>query len=79
MLRLGASLERIPSAYKAEIGDWMMEQIMALPAAAKPDPKTAATYARYLWALGGSARASPSRQRARSGAGEAAEAGWASC
>ena len=53
MLRLGASLERIPSAYKAEIGNWMMEQILALPAAsAKPDAKTAAAYARYLWALG---------------------------
>ena len=53
MLRLGASLERIPSAYKAEIGNWMMEQILALPAAgAKLDAKTAAAYARYLWALG---------------------------
>ena len=53
MLRLGASLERIPSAYKAEIGNWMMERIMAIPAAgAKLDAKTAATYTRYLWALG---------------------------
>ncbi len=51
MLRLGASLERIPAAYKAEIGDWMTAQVMAVPAAAKPDPKAAATYARYLWAL----------------------------
>lgn len=53
MLRLGASLERIPSAYKAEIGNWMMEQIMAIPSAgAKLDAKTAATYTRYLWAMG---------------------------
>nr|WP_314543392.1 Hsp70 family protein [uncultured Massilia sp.] len=51
MLRLGASLERIPAAYKAEIGDWMVGRIMAIPSAAKPDPKSAATYARYLWAL----------------------------
>ena len=51
MLRLGASLERIPAAYKAEIGDWMMGRIMAIPSAPKPDPKAAATYARYLWAL----------------------------
>jgi molecular chaperone DnaK (HSP70) len=51
MLRLGASLERIPFAYKAEIGDWMLGQIMAIPPAPKPDPKAAATYARYLWAL----------------------------
>jgi molecular chaperone DnaK (HSP70) len=51
MLRLGASLERIPSAYKVEIGDWMLQQIMAIPPSPKPDAKTAATYARYLWAL----------------------------
>jgi molecular chaperone DnaK (HSP70) len=51
MLRLGASLERIPSAYKVEIGDWMLQQIMAIPLTPKPDAKTAATYARYLWAL----------------------------
>ena len=51
MLRLGASLERIPAAYKAEIGDWMIGQVMAIPSAPKPDAKAAATYARYLWAL----------------------------
>jgi molecular chaperone DnaK (HSP70) len=51
MLRLGASLERIPSAYKVEIGDWMLDQIMAVPPAPKPDAKTAATYARFLAAL----------------------------
>jgi molecular chaperone DnaK (HSP70) len=51
MLRLGASLERIPAAYKAEIGDWMVKRIMAIPSSPKPDPKAAATYARYLWAL----------------------------
>ncbi|MGJ9418074.1 Hsp70 family protein [Massilia sp. CMS3.1] len=53
MLRLGASLERIPSAYKAEIGNWMMERIIAIPSGSvKLDAKTAAAYARYLWALG---------------------------
>nr|WP_307735924.1 Hsp70 family protein [Massilia pinisoli] len=51
MLRLGASLERIPAAYKAEIGDWMVGRIMAIPPSPKPDAKAAATYARYLWAL----------------------------
>jgi hypothetical protein len=51
MLRLGASLERIPSAYKVEIGDWMLGQIMAIPPSPRPDPKTAATYARFLAAL----------------------------
>jgi molecular chaperone DnaK (HSP70) len=51
MLRLGASLERIPAAYKAEIGDWMVGRIMSIPAAPKPDAKAAATYARLLGAL----------------------------
>ena len=52
MLRVGASLERIPAAYKAEIGDWLMQQIMAMPAGAKIDARAAARYGRYLWALG---------------------------
>ncbi len=52
MLRMGASLERIPSAYKAEIGDWLIEQIMEMPAGPKIDARAAARYARYLWALG---------------------------
>jgi len=51
MLRLGASLERIPAAYKAEIGDWMVGRIMAVPSTPKPDAKAAATYARFLAAL----------------------------
>jgi len=52
MLRVGASLERIPSAYKAEIGDWLMGQIMDMPAGAKIDARASARHARYLWALG---------------------------
>jgi len=52
MLRVGASLERIPSAYKAEIGDWLVQQIMEMPPAAKIDARAAARYGRYLWALG---------------------------
>jgi len=44
MLRLGASLERIPSAYKAEIGNWMVGEL--------PKAKSLATQTRYLWALG---------------------------
>ena len=74
MLRLGASLERIPSAYKAEIGNWMMEQIMTIPsAAAKLDAKTAAAYTRYLWALGRVG----ARQSFHSSAHEVAPAGVA--
>ncbi|MGH8852974.1 MAG: Hsp70 family protein, partial [Telluria sp.] len=52
MLRVGASLERIPSAYKAEIGEWIISQVMEMPAGAKIDARAAARYARYLWALG---------------------------
>lgn len=44
MLRLGASLERIPSAYKAEIGNWMVGEL--------PKAKELARQTRYLWALG---------------------------
>ena len=44
MLRLGASLERIPSAYKAEIGNWMVGEL--------PKAKSLAAQTRYLWALG---------------------------
>jgi molecular chaperone DnaK (HSP70) len=41
MLRLVASLERIPGAYKVEIGDWLLEQLQA-----QPDQRL------MLWALG---------------------------
>jgi len=52
MLRVGASLERIPSAYKAEIGEWLLGQIDAIPSAGKLDARASARYGRYLWALG---------------------------
>jgi molecular chaperone DnaK (HSP70) len=52
MLRVGASLERIPSAYKAEIGEWLLGQITQIGAAGKPDARAMARYGRYLWALG---------------------------
>lgn len=44
MLRLGASLERIPSAYKAEIGNWMVGEL--------GKARSLAAQTRYLWALG---------------------------
>ncbi|MCE3261402.1 MAG: molecular chaperone DnaK [Pseudoduganella sp.] len=44
MLRLGASLERIPAAYKAEIGNWMVGEL--------PKSGSLAATTRYLWALG---------------------------
>ena len=52
MLRVGASLERIPSAYKAEIGEWLLGQIDDIPSAGKLDARAMARYGRYLWALG---------------------------
>ncbi|WP_306396401.1 Hsp70 family protein [Telluria beijingensis] len=52
MLRVGASLERIPSAYKAEIGEWLLGQIEDIPSTGKLDARAMARYGRYLWALG---------------------------
>ncbi|SDF46376.1 MULTISPECIES: Hsp70 family protein [unclassified Duganella] len=63
MLRLGASLERIPGNYKAEIGAWMLDQLQkAGKAAAKATAnktrsgagdlaKAEATQGRFLWGL----------------------------
>ena len=55
MLRLGASLERIPGNYKAEIGAWMLLQLRRV-STAKPGSKAATTkpdaaQARFLWGL----------------------------
>jgi molecular chaperone DnaK (HSP70) len=55
MLRLGASLERIPGNYKAEIGAWMLGQLERV-SNAKPGSKAAgskpdAAQARFLWGL----------------------------
>jgi molecular chaperone DnaK (HSP70) len=59
MLRLGASLERIPAAYKAEIGDWLLGRLQAATVAATASaasrqgasPDTAGD-SLTLWALG---------------------------
>jgi len=63
MLRLGASLERIPGNYKAEIGAWMLGRLEAAnKAAAKASvnktrggaadaAKAEATQGRFLWGL----------------------------
>lgn len=63
MLRLGASLERIPGNYKAEIGAWMLSRLdAATRAAAKAGAnktragaadagKAEASQARFLWGL----------------------------
>jgi molecular chaperone DnaK (HSP70) len=63
MLRLGASLERIPGSYKAEIGAWMLGQLHAATKAAGKAAvnktrsgaadlaKAEATQGRFLWGL----------------------------
>lgn len=45
MLRLGASLERIPGAYKAEVGAWLLKRLE------KSTSKMEAADAHSLWAL----------------------------
>lgn len=51
MLRLGASLERIPAAYKAEIGDWLLARLHQSLAAPKAGQDLAGD-SLTLWALG---------------------------
>lgn len=63
MLRLGASLERIPGNYKAEIGAWMMGRLQAMArsaakraaigsrTSAQDAAKAEAVMARFLWGL----------------------------
>ena len=64
MLRLGASLERIPAAYKTEIGEWLLGRLqksIATPRRASARATTAAaTTACTCGRWAASARASPS-------------------
>ena len=53
MLRLGASLERIPVAYKSEIGAWLIGRLHSGAAAGQnPTAAELTVDARTLWALG---------------------------
>ena len=53
MLRLGASLERIPAAYKTEIGEWLLGRLQAAPAASNQRAgQDSASDSLQLWALG---------------------------
>jgi hypothetical protein len=53
MLRLGASLERIPVAYKSEIGTWLIGRLHSGPSGTAPPSAAELTVdARTLWALG---------------------------
>ena len=53
MLRLGAALERIPAAYKQEVGDWLMVRLNAslMPAQGQTDQGSSTADALTLWAL----------------------------
>ena len=56
MLRLGASLERIPAAYKTEVGQWLLARIQKStakpPARQRAGHESSADDSLYLWALG---------------------------
>ncbi|WP_049763781.1 Hsp70 family protein [Polaromonas naphthalenivorans] len=56
MLRLGASLERIPAAYKTEIGEWLLGRLQKSTAAPPPGQRAghdgSGDDSLYLWALG---------------------------
>ncbi|MEO7952552.1 MAG: molecular chaperone DnaK, partial [Polaromonas sp.] len=53
MLRLGASLERIPPAYKQEVGDWLLQRAQKLAKAPQTGgDSTLADASLHLWALG---------------------------
>ena len=65
MLRLAASLERIPGSYKVEIGDWMLQQLQAAP-----------EQQLMLWALGRVGARAPLQGSAHEVAPAAAAARW---
>ena len=48
MVRLGASLERVPVGHKVEIGDWLVERLQQRGLTAKPHARDLWT----LWAIG---------------------------
>ena len=52
MLRLGASLERIPASYKTEIGDWLLGRLQKSTVAAAPRHDGTDDDSLGLWALG---------------------------
>ncbi|HOE40738.1 MAG TPA: Hsp70 family protein [Rhodoferax sp.] len=53
MLRLGASLERIPVDYKVEIGEWLLRRLQkSQTASARRNGADVADDSRTLWALG---------------------------
>ncbi len=68
MLRLGASLERIPGAYKAEVGAWLIKRLQ------KADSEAADT--NTLWALARVGARQPFHGSAHEVVDSATVAGW---
>ena len=68
MLRLGASLERIPGAYKAEVGAWLIKRLQ------KADSEVADT--NTLWALARVGARQPFHGSAHEVVDSATVAGW---
>ena len=70
MLRLGASLERIPGAYKAEVGAWLIKRLH------KADKKGEAADTNTLWALARVGARQPFHGSAHEVVGSATVAEW---
>ncbi|MGK5029733.1 Hsp70 family protein [Janthinobacterium sp. MDT1-19] len=70
MLRLGASLERIPGAYKAEVGAWLIKRLE------KADKKGEAADTNTLWALARVGARQPFHGSAHEVVDSATVAGW---
>ncbi|MGK5034419.1 Hsp70 family protein [Janthinobacterium sp. LB3P118] len=70
MLRLGASLERIPGAYKAEVGAWLIKRLQ------KADKKGEAADTNTLWALARVGARQPFHGSAHEVVDSATVSGW---
>ncbi|MGK5046955.1 Hsp70 family protein [Janthinobacterium sp. GB4P2] len=70
MLRLGASLERIPGAYKAEVGAWLIKRLQ------KASKKEEAADTKTLWALARVGARQPFHGSAHEVVDSATVAGW---
>jgi hypothetical protein len=76
MLRLGASLERIPAAYKAEIGDWLLARLHK-SLAGQGQNQDLASDSLTLWALGRIGARQPFYGSPHDAVPEASASAWA--
>lgn len=72
MVRMGASLERIPADHKVEIGDWLVERLQRPGAAGDPEARDTWT----LWAIGRIGARAPLYGSAHGVVPAAAAAAW---